>query len=237
MNRAAQIIRRGLDLERLINSLSISGAPVPCGVVVAAAVVAGATDLYAFTVANWLTIPLMAGGVAYHSFVPDAEGFWFGFGGAMCGLLILMPIYLVGGIGAGDVKLLSGIGAWLGMLDFLSVFVVTAVLSGVYSVVLMLVTGSGRRRLANLLPRRLRRSEPRERIEELARKPVRDQRKLFVPFASMVALALVILLWSRAYGLSAGERTALIRQEHGQVKVQISQLSLGYEERAGATSW
>ena len=224
-------------MERLINSLSISGAPIPYGVVVAAAVVAGATDLYAFTVANWLTIPLIASGVAYHSLFPGAEGFWFGLGGALCGLLILMPIYVVGGIGAGDVKLLSGIGAWLGVHDFFAVFLVTALLSGVYSIVLMLLTGTGRRRLSNLLPRRWSGSASRQRVEELASKPVGERRRHFVPFASMIALALVILLWSRAHSPSAGERPSHIRQSQEYVQVQLIELIPGRADKVGATSW
>ena len=30
------------------------------------------------------------------------------------GLISLLPLYAIGGMGAGDVKLMAGVGAWLG---------------------------------------------------------------------------------------------------------------------------
>ena len=48
------------------------------------------------------------------------SGLAFGFGGlgwsllgTVVGLLLLLPAYAVGGMGAGDVKLLAGVGAWM----------------------------------------------------------------------------------------------------------------------------
>ena len=186
-------------MDQLINTLSITGSSVRYSVVVAATVVAGATDVYAYRISNRVTIPLLIGGLAYHAFVPGVEGFWFAFLGAFCGLLILMPIYIVGGIGAGDVKLLSGIGAWIGLHDFLAVFIVTALLSGVYSIGLMIVTRTWKQRMSNLFGYRGHPSKHRERIEEAAKAGAPEKRRRLVPFASFIALAVLILLFSHAF--------------------------------------
>ena len=41
-----------------------------------------------------------------------------GMGGAI-GLVLLLPAYAIGGMGAGDVKLLAGVGAWVGASVYL----------------------------------------------------------------------------------------------------------------------
>ena len=66
-------------------------------------------------VPNWITFPMVLTGLLYHSV---ASG-WTGAGdsayGIAWGLLCLLPLYAIGGMpGAGDVKLMAGIGAWLG---------------------------------------------------------------------------------------------------------------------------
>jgi prepilin peptidase CpaA len=220
-------------LDQLINSLAITLSPIPYGVVVAATLVAAATDVCLFKVFNWLTIPLLVGGLAYHSLAPTAEGFQFASIGAACGLLILMPAYLVGGIGAGDVKLLSGIGAWVGLHDFLAIFIVTALVSGLYSVVLMLVTGSFEKRMCSLLPRGQRTTGQRERIEDIADQSVRENRSRLVPFASMTALALLVLLGCQIAGSMAGVKPSQRIDEHSREQTEFPNLISGLQDGMG----
>jgi len=56
-----------------------------------------------------------------------------GFGGACVGLLVLLPFYVLGGMGAGDVKLLAGAGSFLGPQG--------ALLAGVFTLGAGLVLG------------------------------------------------------------------------------------------------
>ena len=46
------------------------------------------------------------------------------------GLGLLLPAYAIGGIGAGDVKLLAGVGAWVGATTTLYAFCVSALAGG-----------------------------------------------------------------------------------------------------------
>ena len=59
------------------------------------------------------------------------EGFLWSLGGAAAGLLILLPVYAIGGVGAGDVKLLAAAGSFLGPAGTLIAAVATLGAGGV----------------------------------------------------------------------------------------------------------
>jgi prepilin peptidase CpaA len=56
--------------------------------------------------------------------------------------LIYFPLYLLRGMGAGDVKLMAAVGAIAGPLNWLGIMVLTALFGGVAAIVL--VTAKGR---------------------------------------------------------------------------------------------
>ena len=62
-------------------------------------------------VPNWLTFPMILSGWAYSGLAFGWEGIAWSIGGAVIGLVLLLPAYAIGGMGAGDVKLLAGVGA------------------------------------------------------------------------------------------------------------------------------
>ena len=70
-------------------------------------------DAKVFRIPNALTFPLMLGGIAYHAWVGGWQGMAYSVTGMIAGSLLLLGPYLLGGIGAGDVKLLAAMGAWL----------------------------------------------------------------------------------------------------------------------------
>jgi prepilin peptidase CpaA len=101
-------------------------------------VFAAVIDGWKLKVPNWITFPLvLSAWIA--SFV--AFG-WAGLGasllGTVVGLALLLPAYAIGGMGAGDVKLLAGVGAWIGMTDTLWAFAVSAVVGAVIAVGMVL---------------------------------------------------------------------------------------------------
>ena len=67
-------------------------------------------------VPNCLVALMFASGIVFQVLVADSTGsaLLAGFGGACIGLLILLPFYVLGGMGAGDVKLLAATGSFLG---------------------------------------------------------------------------------------------------------------------------
>lgn len=87
---------------------------IPIVVVLGCALVASITDVSKFKVYNLLTIPCFFSGLVYGVCTDGWEGFGFALLGSLFGLTILLVPYLMGGLGAGDVKFVMAVGSWLG---------------------------------------------------------------------------------------------------------------------------
>jgi prepilin peptidase CpaA len=92
-------------------------------------------------VPNWLTFHFAVGGLAFSAWYGGAPGLLQSLEGAIVGLALLVPVYAIGGMGAGDVKLLAGVGAWIGPWLTLQAFVASAVVGGVMAVAMVAWTG------------------------------------------------------------------------------------------------
>ena len=64
-------------------------------------------------VPNWLTAHFLLGGWAYAYVSGGSHLLLWSIAGAAVGLISLLPLYAIGGMGAGDVKLMAGLGAWI----------------------------------------------------------------------------------------------------------------------------
>jgi len=85
-------------------------------------------------VPNWLTAHLVVGGLAFAAWRGGGAALAPALEGAALGLALLLPLYAIGGMGAGDVKLLAGVGAWVGPAAVLWAFVTSAVVGAVIAV-------------------------------------------------------------------------------------------------------
>lgn len=85
-------------------------------------------------VPNWMTFPMVLSGLAYNGWAAGWSGFETAVVGMVVGLLCLLPLYAVGGMGAGDVKLMAGIGSWLGGPITFYAFCVSAVIGALMAV-------------------------------------------------------------------------------------------------------
>jgi Flp pilus assembly protein protease CpaA len=92
--------------------------------------IASLKDLFSFRIPNWLTYPALAVGITYFSITKGYEGFLFSLGGALAGFGLLTIPYIIGGTGAGDVKLMGAVGSFRAH----GVFMVSSIL---YSLELM----------------------------------------------------------------------------------------------------
>jgi prepilin peptidase CpaA len=70
-------------------------------------------DLRLRRIPNWLTMPALAAGLAYHLAIGGISGGGAALAGAASGALALGIVYLLGGMGGGDVKLMAAVGALL----------------------------------------------------------------------------------------------------------------------------
>jgi prepilin peptidase CpaA len=175
---------------------------VPTVVVLVAALVAAVTDLTRFKVYNLLTLPLLVGGLIYHGTTGGPGELAMSAAGMLLGAGILLVFYVMGGMGAGDVKLMAALGAWLGVQAVFYLFLASALAAGVYALVLMVACGSAREVLVNLqimwhrvvaVGRHLGSEDQVEREVRHA-----DRRRRIIPFAAMIAvgvIALVLMSW------------------------------------------
>ena len=76
-------------------------------------IVAAVIDAVCLRVPNWLTLSLVAGGWVYSTAMFGWEGLGWSLLGTAVGFGLLFPAHAIGGMGAGDVKLFAGVGAWL----------------------------------------------------------------------------------------------------------------------------
>jgi len=83
-------------------------------IVIAVGMVACAFDVRTRRIPNALTFSAALIGLLFHVAKAGADGAQFAAGGWVVGLLLLLPYFALGGMGAGDVKLVAALGAWLG---------------------------------------------------------------------------------------------------------------------------
>jgi prepilin peptidase CpaA len=112
----------------------------PIWVVSITLVVAAVIDGLKLKVPNWITFPMIISGWIYSAaFSPFAgwEGLFYSVVGTVVGLGLLLPAYAIGGMGAGDVKLLAGVGAWVWYKDTLYAFAASAIIGGLIAVLMV----------------------------------------------------------------------------------------------------
>ena len=132
-------------------------------------IVAAWIDGKQLKVPNWITFPMILCGWAYCFYAGTQNGMgpWTALGysllGTVVGLALLLPAYMIGGMGAGDVKMQMGFGAWIGAFYGLTAteghpgalsvlfwaFCLAAVIGGVLALLMIAVRGQYRRNLDN----------------------------------------------------------------------------------------
>jgi prepilin peptidase CpaA len=95
------------------------------------------TDLKFRRILNIVTFPAILAGLMVHSMAQGWEGFLFSGLGLMTGMATLLIPFLLGGMGAGDVKLMGAVGALMGTAFTLQAFVVVALIGGLISLLLI----------------------------------------------------------------------------------------------------
>ncbi len=97
-------------------------------------VTAVGTDIRSSRIPNWLTFPAMGFALTLHTWLNGIQGALFCLAGLGTGLGLLFSVYLLRGIGAGDVKLMAAIGAMVGPHGVLSVVLLSALTGGLYAI-------------------------------------------------------------------------------------------------------
>ena len=80
------------------------------------------SDLKSRLIPNWLTVTAFALALVFHLYTGGVQGLLNSLGGFATGFGILLVLWLIGGGGGGDVKLMGAIGAWVGTVPTLMIF-------------------------------------------------------------------------------------------------------------------
>lgn len=96
--------------------------------------IATATDLRSRRIPNWLVLPFLLAGFAVSTWVHGWHGLAQSAEGMALGLFTFGIFFWLGGMGAGDVKLCAGIGAWVGPGQMLIALIFIALAGGVMAI-------------------------------------------------------------------------------------------------------
>jgi prepilin peptidase CpaA len=95
------------------------------------------TDLRSRRIPNVITLPAAILALAAHALAPGAAGpaggLLWGLGGLAVGLGLMLPAYLAGVMGGGDVKLMGAVGAFLGPWGGFTAVLFTCLAGGLLS--------------------------------------------------------------------------------------------------------
>jgi prepilin peptidase CpaA len=114
-------------------------------------VIAATIDYRSHRIPNWLVLTGMFFGVIYNIMVPPfphASYLW-PLEGLGLGFIAFLPLYMLGVMGAGDVKLMAMVGAIIGPVDVAWALLCTMIVGGALSIVLVLTRGTVQRLLEN----------------------------------------------------------------------------------------
>jgi prepilin peptidase CpaA len=130
--------------------MSMMSISIPHVAVIVVAGMASVSDVRTARIPNILTFGAAAAALVYLF----ASHGWSGLAGAgegwAVGVLLFLPFFLLGGLGAGDVKLLGAMGAWLGPREVFWVAVYASIAGGVMALTVALATGYLEQAVMNL---------------------------------------------------------------------------------------
>jgi prepilin peptidase CpaA len=159
-------------------------------VITVAALLAAATDVARGRVYNWLTVPLLAAGLAASAWMGGWRGGADALLGAAAGLLFFGWMFWIGVMGGGDVKLLMALSAWGGFRFSQEVALLSVLLGGAMAVAVLAVKG----RLPDFA-RRMRRFLLSVLVKELEVESPKLDRKSQLPFGVPIAAAAIWVAW------------------------------------------
>jgi len=113
---------------------------------------AAAIDVRTRRIPNWLTLAGIAFGLLYGAFMPASatDGLRAALAGMALGMAVMLPFYLMRVMGAGDVKLMGMVGAFLGPADTWSAVLGSGIAGGVLAIAYAIRQGKLRALLGNV---------------------------------------------------------------------------------------
>ena len=109
-------------------------------------------DVRVMKIPNRLTATFVIAGIVYQLVMFGMSGGIHSVLGAAAGFMPLLVLYILKGIGAGDVKLFAALGAWIGAASVVQVLIYAILYAGAVGVILLFINGPfGRRFIRGII--------------------------------------------------------------------------------------
>ena len=137
-------------------------------------------DLARRQISNWICVAALAGGLGWQAGQYGWSGLAYGIGGAAAGFAAFLIFYLLGGMGGGDVKLMTGFGALLGAGRLVEAALWTAGVGGILALAVL----AGRAVWTRV----------RKPVPEMGLSPEQRLKAASIPYAPAIALGVWLSL-------------------------------------------
>lgn len=140
------------EFNALLELLTLLIKDLRVGVLLILLVIASVSDYRTFKIPNWLTAGGIVFALIYNTAVPfyRNHGFLWALGGLVIGFLAMLPCYALRVMGAGDVKLMAMVGAFLGVSDVISAILYSLIVGGIAAISFALLNKVFVRMLGNV---------------------------------------------------------------------------------------
>jgi prepilin peptidase CpaA len=151
---------------------------------------------------NWLNVAGLVLGLILNSFLyQGTSSYVFGFAGLLFALkgfglafVVYVFLYALRAMGAGDVKLMAAVGAIVGAENWFGIFIVTAIIGGIMSLLLVIARGRLQKTLFNVgfILSEMKSGRPAYlKNEEL---DVKNKKALGLPHGAVIAVGCIFFL-------------------------------------------
>lgn len=120
-------------LESFLELLGMLATDTRSVVLLLLLVVAAVIDYRTYRIPNWLTFSGAVFGLAYSALNPGStgQGFLWSLAGLALGFIVMLPMYALKVMGAGDVKLMAMVGSFLGLDATIYAVLYTLIVGGI----------------------------------------------------------------------------------------------------------
>jgi prepilin peptidase CpaA len=151
------------------------------------------SDLRTRRIPNVLTFSAIACALVFHSVIGGLNAAGWSLAGCLLGALLFFPMFALRGMGAGDVKLLAAVGAWLGPSQVAIVALASSLAGGAIAIAVALGHGylraAGRNIWMLLMHWRIMGIQP---LQEMTLEGTRGPR---LAYALPISIGTVVTLW------------------------------------------
>ena len=174
-----------MELSQWIQLLAVAGFVL----------IAAVSDLSSRRIPNWLTVSALFVAICFHTLTAGWAGLGFALGGFATGFSILLVLWLIGGGGGGDVKLMGALGGWLGAKSILYVFLCSSVFAAGAAIVMLVSQVINGTLAGKLVPVTANKNGARQANQTLPAVRATVGHRWAIPYAVPVAAGTLLVLF------------------------------------------